>query len=290
MKNAFSYISSLIISVLLVFCIIGLAGTGVIKYCATENQFKSISTKYELADKTYTELEKYFHERSSATGIPDEVYMDAIDTEYLSNIIEHTIENGFILLNNGNTSDDFANEELELSIDKFFNDYAESINYKKDDKFEQKLVSTKNNAYKIIGEYCDVYKFRALDNHGVLSKISTIYTHIDLLMIGAASAILILLVTLLIINLNIKSETIYWTGVSSLIAGIIGIAPCTYLLVTDYFSSFSVKQAQIYIAYTETMKLFTSTFLYASIGIALFGILLVILYAIIKPKNTMKTK
>ena len=290
MKNAFSYVASIIISVLLVFCIIGLAGTGVAKYCATEQQFRSIASKHGLADKTYSELEKYFRERSYATGIPEEVYMDAIDTDYISGVIDQTIDNGFRRLNGGNSSIELKNEALEESLDKFFNDYADSINYQKDEKFEKKLTATKNSAYKVIGEYCDVYKFGALDSHGVLSKLSKIYTHIDLLMIGAASAILILLVTLLMLNLSVKSETLYWTGVSSLIAGIIGVAPCAYLLATDYFSSFSIKQAQIYTAYTETMKLLTNTFMYTSIGVASFGVLLVIIYAIIKPKNKAQAK
>ena len=285
MKSAFSYVASIIISVLLVFCILGAAGAGLAKGCATEEQFKSLSHKHDLAGKTYSELEKYFHEQSSATGIPEEVYMDAIDTDYLNSLIDNTIENGFRSLRNEEASEDYTNDELEASIDKFFNDYADSIHYKKDDVFEQKLTSTKNNAYSIIEEYCDVYKFRALDSHGVLSKLSKLYTHIDLMMIGAASAILILLVTLLVINLAAKAEAVYWTGVSALIAGIIGIAPCAYLLATNYFSSFSVKQAQIYTAYTETMKLFTNTFLFVSICIAALGLLLTVVYVLIKPKN-----
>lgn len=285
MKNAFSYIASIIVSVLLVFCTIAAMGAGIAKVCVNEKQFKCISDKYDLDEKVYSELERYFKERSSASGIPADVYMDAIDTEYLGSIIDRTIDNGFHRLRGGISSTELENEALEESIDRFFNDYADSIGYQKDDKFEQKLKGTKSGAYKIIGEYCDVYKFGALGSHGVLGKLSQVYTRIDLIMVGAAAAILVLLVMLLLLNLDAKSEAVYWTGVSALIAGIIGIVPCVYLLATDYFSSFSIKQAQIYTAYTETMKLLTNTFLYTSIGVAALGAVLIIVYVIFKPKN-----
>lgn len=286
MKNAFSYIASVFVSVILVFSVLAGTGAGIVKYCATEQQFKTISEKHDIDDKVRSELEKYFHERSSVTGIPEEVYMDAIDSEYIHGIIEQTIDNGFQRLRGGNASIETKNEKLEASIDAFFNDYADKTGYKKDDKFEKKLTATKNSSYSIIREYSDVYKFGALDSHGIITKLSKIYTRIDLIMITSASAVLILIIVLLLINMSAKAETVYWTGVSALIAGAIGTAPCAYLLASNYFSSFSIKQAQIYTSYTETMKLFTNTFMYASIGIAVLGLLLIIIYAVFRPKKT----
>lgn len=286
MKYAFSYIASVFISVLLVFSVLAGTGAGIVKYCATEQQFKSICEKHDIDDKVHSELQKYFHERSSVTGIPEDIYMDAIDNEYLNGIIEQTIENGFQRLRGGNASIETKNEQLEASIDSFFNDYADKTGYKKDDKFEKKLTATKHSAFNIIQEYCDVYKFGALDSHGVMAKLSKVYTHIDLIMITSASAVLLLIIALLLINMSAKAETVYWAGVSALISGAVGIAPCAYLLATDYFSSFSIKQAQIYMSYTETMKLFTNTFMYACIGIAVLGLLLIIIYAVFKPKKS----
>lgn len=288
MKNAFSYVASIFVSVLLVFCILGVAGAGVAKLCANSNQLRNIAEKHDIDEKVYSELERYFHERSSATGIPENVYMDAIDTNYLDDIIDQIIVNGFQQLRGGNATVEMKNEELEASIDSFFNDYADSIGYKKDDKFEQKLDATKNSAYNTIREYCDVYKFGALESHGVLAKASKVYTHLDFILVGGAALMLVLIVTLLIFNLNAPSESVYWSGVSMLIAGIIAAAPCVYLLATDYFSSFSIKQPQIYTAYTETMKLGTNAFMYTGIVLACVGLLLIIVYAITRPKNAQK--
>ena len=61
-----------------------------------------------------------------------------------------------------------------------------------------------------------------------------------------------------------------------------------YLLATDYFSSFSIKQPQIYTAYTETMKLGTNAFMYTGIVLACVGLLLIIVYAITRPKSAQK--
>lgn len=285
MKNAFSYAASIILSVLLVFFILALAVSGIVRLRATDEQFMEISEKYELSDKVCSELENYFHERSSSTGIPENVFMDAIDNEYIDSVIDTKIKNGFLRLKDKPTEPDIENEALETSIDSFFREYADSINYTPDDKFEKKLESTKNNAYSIINEYSDVYKFGALEEHGVIGTLSKIYKRIDIIIAVSASAIVILLMLLLIINHDPKIESVYWAGVSAVVAGVIGAAPCIFLLATDFFRSFSIKQPQIYTAYTETMKLFTNTFMYTSIGIAAAGLLLTIIYAVAKPKN-----
>lgn len=285
MKNAFSYIASVIASVLLVFCILA-SVISVIGYTSVnEKKFKSIAASEHIDEKVCSELGRYFKERSSASGIPAEVYMNAIDSEYVSGIVDQKIDNGFHCLRGGNQSIDLSNAELDASIERFFNDYADSINYEKDEKFAKKVDAAKKSAYRIIDEFSDVYKFGALEEHGVLSKVSKLYTKLDVIMTGSVAASVVLVIILLLLNLSSKSATVYWTGVSSLIAGIIGLAPTAYLLATDYFSSFSIKQPQIFTAYTSTLTMLTKTFMFASVGAAAAGIVLIIVYIIIKPKN-----
>ena len=284
MKSAFSYITSVIASVLLVFCILA-SVVSVIGYTTVnEKEFKSIAARENLDEKVCSELERYFSERSSASGIPADVYMSAIDSDYISGIVEQKIDNGFHSLRRGNQSLDLSNAELDASIEKFFNDYADSINYEKDEKFNKKVEAAKKSAYRIIDEFSDVYKFGALEDHGVLGKVSKLYTKLDVIMICSVAASVALVIILLLLNHSSKSATVYWTGIASLIAGIIGLAPTAYLLATDYFSSFSIKQPQIFTAYTSTLTMLTKTFMFASIGAAAVGIVLVIVYIIIKPK------
>ena len=289
MKNGSTYIASVIVSVLLVFCLLGSSAAVIANSCVNEKQFKSIVSRVNADEKVCSELERYFKERSSATGIPADVYMSAIDTEYISSVIDQRIENGFHALRGGNQSADPKNDELEASIEKFFSDYADSISYEKDAKYEKKLAATQKSAYSIIGEYSDVYKFGALDSHGVLRKASRIYTKLDVIMIASIAVSVLLIAVLFILNLGTKSATLYWSGVSALIAGLIGLIPCAYLLATDYFSSFTIKQPQIFAVYTETLTVLTKTFMFASIGIAAAGLLLVIVYIIVKPRCKAET-
>lgn len=282
MKKAASYIASIILSVLLVFCLLIASGASAAKLCGSEKVFKQLATSEQLDVSVSSELERYFMDRSSATGIPADVYMSAIDTEFLRGVIGQTIDSGFERLRGGETAlpIEVSNTELDASIENFFNDYADSIGYKKDDNFNKKLKATKKGAYSIITEYCDVYKFAALDSHGVLARLSRIYTRLDLILVCSLVSVIVLLILLLLANLKAKRDTLYWTGISAVISGIMGIAPCAYLLATDYFSSFAIKQPQIFTAYTRTLKLVTNTFMYISVAAALAGLLLIVIYIV----------
>ncbi len=289
MKNAFTYIASVIVSVLLVFSLLGSSAAVIAGSCVNEKQFKDIASRVNADEKVCSELERYFKERSSATGIPADVYMSAIDTEYIHGVIDQMIDNGFHSLRGGSQSADLKNDALEASIEKFFSDYADSISYEKDAKYEKKLAATQKSAYGIIEEYSDVYKFGALDSHGVLRKASGIYTKLDVVMIALLAVSVLLIAILFILNLGTKSAALYWSGVAALIAGLIGLVPSAYLIATDYFSSFTIKQPQIFAVYTETLTMLTKTFMFASIGTAAAGLLLIVVYIVIKPRRKAET-
>lgn len=286
MKKSFTYICSIVLSVLLVFGLLASTASVVAKINVNETRFRRIAADNNVSQMVYSELEKYFSERYNATGIPAEVYMDAIDTEYLEWVINDTIGQGFYALRDKTTvQPSVQNSSLDDSIDEFFNSYADSINYEKDDKFDQKLSSAKTVAYSIIWEYCDIYKFKALSKHGVLGKLDDIYSRLDLIVAISVGASLLLIIALFLLNLKSKKETLYWTGVSAFISGLIGIVPCVYLLATDYFSAFTIKQPQIYTAYTETMSILTKAFLSASIAMGVLGICLVIVYSVFSGRH-----
>lgn len=286
MKRSLTYVCSIILSVFLVFGLLASTASVVVKINVNKSKFCRIAADNNVSQMAYEQLEKYFSERYNATGIPAGVYMDAIDTEYLDWIINDTIGQGFYALRGYSTvQPSVQNSSLDESLDEFFNSYAESINYEKDDKFEQKLSSAKTVAYSIIWEYCDIYKFKALNKHGVLGKLTGIYSRLDLIIAISVGISLLLVIALFLLNMKTKKETVYWSGISALIAGLIGIVPSVYLLATDYFSAFTIKQPQIYTAYTETMSMLTKAFLSASIAMGVLGICLVIVYSVLSGKH-----
>lgn len=57
--------------------------------------------------------------------------------------------------------------------------------------------------------------------------------------------------------------------------------PSIYLISTRYFNAFSIKQPQIFAAYTGAMFKLTEAFMAASIAVCAAGITLLVLYAVI---------
>lgn len=282
MKGSFSYVTSFFVSVLLVFSLAATVLCLTAKRTATESCLIRLTNDKNVSGLVYDELERYFLDKSHTTDIPADVYMNAIDDDYITSIINSKISGGFATLNGDDyTVPDFTNGKMENKLNKYFSEYAQNIGYEKDEKYEKKLNKAISDAYSIIGEYCDVFKFGAMGKHGVLNKVSPIYTRLELFLAFSAAAAVIFAALLMLINVKSISASLYWIGTSALVSGILGAVPCGYLLASDYFSSFTIKQAQIYTAYTGMMNLVTQDLLTAFIITAVSGAVCLTVYAVI---------
>ena len=288
MKKPVTYLFSLVFSVFLVFMLIAGSALLLVDINVSEKKLIDLASKKQLESKIYSELEKYYSDKYNTTGIPADVYMSAIDESYIKSCQEAYIHNAFEALksrSNMNTSPP-KNEKLEKSIETFFNDFAEKNGYEKDEKFELKLRTSKGNAYSSIGSFCDVYKFSAMNNHGVLSKLSKVYAYRLPMTLAAVSATIIIILLLIFINRKKKITTMYWCGISALIAGILGSCPSIYLLATRFYDSFSIKQAAVFTAFTSAMYRFTEAFMAVHIAFIVIGITLIVIYGVIHDKKT----
>lgn len=289
MKKVTTYLPSLILSIILVLCFTASMAVIIVDINITEKNAVALAEKKELASKSMSQIEKSFKEKSGSTGIPASVYTDAIDDEYLNEVIEIYITHAFKLFTAPELGSGYdptvPNSKLESSIDAFFNEQAEKNGYEKDEVFMKKLEATKNNAYKIIGNNCDVYKLSSLYNHGAMPKISKLYKMRPLLTFASTGAVVLLILFLLAINRKDKKVFLYWTGISAIISGVIGTVPSAYLLATKYFNAFSIKQPQVFAAYTGAMYKITEAFMAASIALIVVGISVIVLYAVFCSKN-----
>lgn len=287
MNKASTYLLSIITSVFLVFMLLASSAVILMNINLTSDDLKDMAVKNELSSKICTDINKYYTDKYNTTGIPADVYMDAISESYIASYVNAYIDSAFDSLeSDGKIRLDYPeNKKLEENIENFFNDFAEKNNYKKDDKFELKLRNTKDNAYTTIGSYCDVYKFSAMSDHGILPKLAKVYSHrvLGTALAVAATAILILL--LIAINHKKKITVMYWCGISALTAGFIGGIPSIYLLITKYFDSFSIKQAPVFTAFTSVMYKLTEA--YTAVNIAYFAISvsMIVTYGIIHDKK-----
>lgn len=283
MKKFSTYLPSLIISVILVFMIIGSALTVIVNINVTAEKSTALAKENNISSLVHDELEKYFNDQYNTTGVPSDSYMNALDENYLSSVINLYTESLFSSLESGNptTVEIPKNQGLESSIEEFFSSYADNFGYEKDETYKKKLQETTDSAYRIIENYCDVYKYSSLQNHGVLTKISKIYVHMNTITVACFAVSLFLILLLLLINRRNLSVCLYWTGISSLIAGILGTLPSIYLLSSKYFDAFVIKQPQVFKSFTSAMYGLTKAFMSVHIAILLIGICFIVVYAVV---------
>ncbi len=287
MKKKSTYIISVILSVFLVFGLLGSAAAVLAYSFVDADHCISLAKENSVPSKIQSELSRHYSEKYNSSGIPANVYMDAFDESYLTDVMEVYVHSGFDALENDGT---FVaampkNQALEDSIDKFFNDYADEIGYEKDAAFEKKLDETKSNAYGIIGSYSDVYKFSAMSSHGVLAKLSKLYRHKALLMTDALGFTAIILLLLMLVNIRERRTVLYWTGICSVIAGVLGLIPCIWLTATKYYNSFTIKQPQVFTAFTGMMYRLTALMTVLLAVLTFVGIVLIILYVLTRDKE-----
>jgi len=287
LNKASTYLLSIITSVFLVFILIASSAVILMDINFSSGNLKEMAVKNELSSKIYTDINKYYSDKYNTTGIPADVYMDALGEAYITSFVNAYIDSAFDSLeNDGKLILNYPeNKKLEENLEKFFNDFAEKNNYKKDDKFELKLRNTKDTAYTTIGSYCDVYKFSAMSDHGILPKFAKIYSHRVDGTIAVVAAAFIIIILLIIINHKKKTTVMYWCGISALSASFISGIPSIYLLATKYFDSFSIKQAPVFTAFTSVMYKFTEAFTAVNIAYFVISISMIVTYGIIHDKK-----
>ena len=282
MKKAGTYIPSVILSVLLVLCVLAGSALIVVDVNVTPSRTSAFSEKEDLAEKVHKDLDKHYRGKANSTGIPASVYMEHLNKEYINKVIDAYIDATYDALNSGGklTVKVPENTALENSIDSFFSDYADKTGYKKDENYEKKLAVTKENAYKTIGSSCDIFKVDSMNSHGLLSKLSKLYRARYKLTFAAAAAAAVIMLILAFLHRKRIFELLYWCGISALIAGIMGTIPSAYLIATKYYNAFSIKQPQVFAAYTRSLFGLTEAFMASQIAAIVIGIGMRVVYAV----------
>lgn len=288
MKSAKTYIPCVLLTIILVFSMLGTVICITADKVILNNQtcLEIISEK-KISETIKNLLEKNFKQKYSSTGIPAEVYTDVLSEKYIDNIVKLNIVEGFEYLN-GNTdkfsvSPDF--ESLDKSITDFFNNYAEENGYVKDSSYYDKLQKEISNAHSTVISYIDIFKLDTLNGHGVLSQARKYIAYLDKITYICIGADIFCIVLLILLCIKNKREFLYWTGTGFMISAVIGLIPCVYLTSSKYFDSFVIKQEQIFTAFTSYMYKIVDSVMAFEIGILAFGFLLTLIYIIISRKK-----
>lgn len=288
MKSAKTYIPCVILSILLVFSMLG---TGI---CITADNVilnsqtcLEIISEKKLSEKIRKLLERTFKEKYNSTGIPSEVYIDVLSEKYIDNIVKLHVTEGFEYLNGRtdkfNVSPDF--EALDESITEFFDNYAEENGYIKDSSYHEKLQKEINNAHSIVISYTDIFKLDTLSEYGVLTQARGYIKYLDKITYICIGADILFIVLLLLLCIKNIKEILYWVGISFMISSVIGLIPCVYLTSSNYFDSFVIKQEQIFTAFTSYMYRITDSVTAFETGVLATGFLMTVIYILTARKK-----
>lgn len=285
MKNPKTYLPCVLVSIIFVFTLLG-SGICVLadKVILNPQTCIDLVSEKQLDSKVKGIIDREFEEKYNSTGIPDTVYTEIITEEWVKFTINGFILEGFNYLN-GET-DTYSSDitdftALDNNITEFFSNYADENGYVKDSSYEDKLNTEINTAHSIITNYTDIFKMNTLKSEGVLAQARRYIGYLDTLTyicIGGACASFILIVLLSIKRIR---ETLYWTGCSLAIAGIIGLVPCIYIKSSNYFDAFVIKQEQIFTAFTSFMYKIVDRFTIVASVFLVFSVIMFVSYAII---------
>lgn len=284
MKNAKSYILCVMMSILLVFAVMGEVAVRCAKDFTSDKWCINIINKQKVSGMVRESLERNFEEKENSTGIPADTYMSQLDDKWISDAVNSYITSGLDYLTGRNDEYNYSPDFtlVNKNIDKFFNDYADRNGYVKDSGFETKINSAQKNAQEIIKSNLDVVKMEKLYSEGVLKQARkyVILVNKPIVEIGSLSIIVILILLIALVNKKKISDSFYWYGCILIIPSVIMFIPMIYLKATRYFDAFIIKQEQIYVTFTSMMYKAVDTVIVTSIILFVIGIIMTALNAV----------
>ena len=253
----------LILSILLVFSLLGTVGCAVgISVLHSPSQLISQMHKQNAGQKVYDSLQTRFTTDYNTTAVPANVYMDAISVDWLEQCMEQKLTALY-----GADSDLLDFSALESSITDYFEQYAEENHYVKDDTYNEKLQETIDNGEKIISDATDLLRKDTLQKAGYLSKLEKLRT----LTFAGAGVCGVLTVLLLVLLRNG-----YWIGTGCFGAGALLTVGAGVVFGTGVIHRFVLKEAAVYAVVTGTMTALTTAVLVAGIVLLAIGVVLLV--------------
>lgn len=266
MKRLEHYFPNFILTVILVLSI---AGFSSVMFASgrlyTSSAYISSFEKHGVYQKVYDYAEGYFSDNYNVSGIPPEIYMDAVNTKTIKQAVDLKV-NAFTDYITGKTDKleykDPDLTELRNNLSAFFEEFAKENNVELNDEFTAQLDNTIESAENDIGTFSNVFMLDFMEKAGLLRLMRKLYPLMPAItaVLGAAALVCVLLIA--VINRKNIRYSLYWLAVSGLCASAIMLIPCLYIKISDYFSRLVMRTDYIYYAVTgflnDTIDSFTS--------------------------------
>lgn len=291
MKRMEKYIPNLMLTMILVFALIGIEGIMFAKnqLLRSEPYIEAVDTN-DVALKSMNAIEKYFKDSENYSRIPADVYMSAFTVNDVQNMIEMKINNAFDYIDGsateyGEIQYDFT--KLEKNISDYFAEFAQENNVEIDDEYNQQLQKTIDTAESEINNFTDVYMLKMIEKTGAFSKLNKLYGFVDPLIYITAGLTALCIIIILILSRN---NFFYWLSVSFLCSSAIALIPCMYIKFSGYLDNLVIRNDYIYSAVTGMLNSTLNKYIALQAGLFAGGIVLMIIYLLISKKTSHKDK
>ena len=288
-----NYIFCVLISILLFFTLVAAQAALFTKFSVlNKNTYMDVIQSKKIYSDVYSKLESDYQTKENATGIPAYVYMNSVDDQTVKQIMDSCITNAFEYIEGRTDSLDYSSdydklEPLQKSIDSFFDEYAQSIGYIKDDAYYKKTASVYEDAQKEFFETSDVYQFSVIDKAGYLKYARKVTKYINTGILAALSATAVLVIFLAIANKKNIRNCLYWLSIPVGFSSVLYLALCIYLKATNYFDKFAIKAPRIFSAMTGALNKFADQIIIVNISVLCISIIFMTVY-IIKGKEKVR--
>ena len=283
MRKIRRYLPNVLLTILLVFSLMGTLLCGTARLALQESTYRSLMKQYALGELSEELLEKRFAQRANTTGIPAETALTGADSEALTQWAQESVTQALSYLK-GQQSQYALEPDLSASdaaLTAFFSDYADENGYEKDAAYDAKVAQTISETHEEILSAADCFKFRMLYENGYLDTARRYVPLIGQAFTGLLVLTLVLAALLVLCNKGQLPLTLYWLGLAGLTAGGILLVPGIYLAATDYFAGFAVKDPQIFTAIVGLLRYLTDKLVNAAADAALLGMISIIAFAVL---------
>lgn len=289
-----NYILCVLLTIFLFFTAIAVQGAVFAKYSVLDTKtYTDVIEKENISDKVYNTIYDHYETEYNATGVPIETYTSVIDADTTKEIVIGCITDAFSFIKGDSNKLDYkiCKEKLvplKESIDKFFEDYADSINYEKDDAFYKKTASVYEASEEFIMDASDVYKFLTIDSAGYFKYAQKVYSYIDTAVMGSVIATAVLIIILIIANIRKIVGALYWISISAGSSSLLIMGVCIYLKATDYFDRFAIKAPPVFAAMTGLFNKLTDQLIMVNAIIIAVSLVFMIIYIFAGKDKTLK--
>lgn len=275
-KGIFRMVAGIIVSVLLVFSIIGTCVLCIGSSIASGPDF--LTTRLSVSgtySSIYSDLMKKYDEISVQTSVPADVYKSSVSEEWVFEAVKEKVNYAYSLLTNDAAESQTDYSAFDTKITEYFEKYAAENHVMKDDVYSQRLASSIENAKAVTASVIDVFHVEAVRKTSLWPMAVKYRPLVSKFRTCAFIADAVLVVLLVVLG-----SPVYWTGASLFASGLLMGVPAAYVRFSGMILKFTIKDYTVFTLITETLTDLVNLVMTTGFALAAAGLILVIVSVI----------